>query len=215
MRIVKEAAERKNEILDTAQKLFEERGFDNTSTNDIIEVVGIARGTLYHHFSSKEDILDCLIQRMTGELMSKAAAIASDRALPVLERLSLSIMALNVDSSIGHEVMEQVHKPQNALMHQKMQERLLNGIVPIITGLLKEGAEEGIFSCDYPEVAIEMCMLYSNTAFDGMNQMTPEQRKYRIMGFIDCAERVMGCKKGVMEEAILRIFANDKSIGLN
>ena len=50
MRIVKEATERKNEILDAAAVLFMKKGFDNTSTNDILEAVGIARGTLYHHF---------------------------------------------------------------------------------------------------------------------------------------------------------------------
>ena len=36
-----------NEILDVAEKLFVEKGFDNTSTNDIINEIGIARGTLY------------------------------------------------------------------------------------------------------------------------------------------------------------------------
>ena len=63
MRIVKEAEERRNEILDAADELFGRKGFDGTSTNDILEKVGIARGTLYYHFKSKEDILDALIQR--------------------------------------------------------------------------------------------------------------------------------------------------------
>ena len=63
MRIVKEATERKNEILDAAAVLFMKKGFDNTSTNDILEAVGIARGTLYHHFKSKEEVMDALIDR--------------------------------------------------------------------------------------------------------------------------------------------------------
>ena len=46
MRIVKSADERKNEILDVAEQLFAEKGFDNASTNDIIKKIGIARGTL-------------------------------------------------------------------------------------------------------------------------------------------------------------------------
>ncbi|MEI3178564.1 MAG: helix-turn-helix domain-containing protein [Lachnospiraceae bacterium] len=68
MRVVKEAEERKNEILDVAERLFGEKGFDNTSTNDILEEIGIARGTLYYHFKSKEDILDAMIERMTEQL---------------------------------------------------------------------------------------------------------------------------------------------------
>lgn len=53
MRVVKEAEERRNEILDAADMLFADKGFDNTSTSDILEKVGIARGTLYYHLSQK------------------------------------------------------------------------------------------------------------------------------------------------------------------
>ena len=65
MQIVKEAEERKEEILGAAEKLFAAKGFDNTSTGGILDAVGIARGTLYYHFRSKEEILDGVIQRMT------------------------------------------------------------------------------------------------------------------------------------------------------
>lgn len=71
MRIVKEAEERKNEILDVAERLFGTKGFDNTSTNDILNEIGIARGTLYYHFKSKEDILDAMIERMSRQLIKK------------------------------------------------------------------------------------------------------------------------------------------------
>ena len=54
MRVVKEADVRKNEILDAAAVLFAEKGFDDTSTNDIFNCCGIARGTLYHHFKSRK-----------------------------------------------------------------------------------------------------------------------------------------------------------------
>ena len=63
MRIVKEPEERREEILDAAEKLFAAKGFDSTSTGDILDAVGIARGTLYYHFKSKEEILDGVIQR--------------------------------------------------------------------------------------------------------------------------------------------------------
>ena len=50
MRVVKEAEERKNEILDVAERLFCTKGFDQTSTNDILKEIGIARGNLYYDF---------------------------------------------------------------------------------------------------------------------------------------------------------------------
>ena len=99
MRIVKEAEERKNEILDVAERLFGTKGFDNTSTNDILNEIGIARGTLYYHFKSKEDILDAMIERMSRQLIKKATDIFNQKGIPVLQRLTMMMMALNVDGS--------------------------------------------------------------------------------------------------------------------
>ena len=65
MRVTKEAQERREEILDAAEALFASDGYASTSTNDIIDRVGIARGTLYYHFRSKEEILDAVVLRFT------------------------------------------------------------------------------------------------------------------------------------------------------
>ena len=208
MRVVKEAEERKQEILDAAEMLFGTKGFDNTSTGDILDAVGIARGTLYYHFKSKEEILDGVIQRMTNRLMEDAKAIVRNKELPVLERLTKAIMALNVESKIGYEVMEQVHRPQNALMHQKMQTTLLSGITPIFTELVEEGIEQGICHTRYPESVVEMSMLYANTALDEVNiaDLGPEQSQKKIAGFIYNMERLMGMEEGSLQEAIMEIF---------
>ena len=212
MRIVKEAEARREEILDAAEKLFAAKGFDNTSTGDILDAVGIARGTLYYHFKSKEDILDGVIQRITAHLMQAAGRIVRQKELPVLERLTKAILALNVESRIGVEIMEQVHRPQNALMHQKMQATLLAGINPILTELVKEGIGQGIFHTQYPESAVEMTILYANTTFDELNVagLNPGQQERKIAGFIYNLERLMGMTEGSLQEAIMAIFRGSK-----
>ena len=205
MRIVKEAEVRKEEILDAAETLFAAKGFDNTSTGDILDAVGIARGTLYYHFKSKEDILDGVIQRMTDKLIGVATGIVRQKELPVLERLTKAIISLNVETKLGHEIMEQVHRPQNALMHQKMQATLLAGILPVLTELIEEGM---IFHTRYPESVVEMTILYANTAFDELNAagLNPAQRERKIAGFIYNLERLMGMAEGSLREAVLTIF---------
>lgn len=212
MRIVKEAEERREEILDAAEKLFAAKGFDNTSTGDILDAVGIARGTLYYHFRSKEDILDGVIQRMTDQLMQDASGIVRQKELPVLERLTRAILSLNVESKIGYEIMEQVHRPQNALMHQKMQTTLLAGINPILTELVEEGIRQGICHTRYPESVVEMTILYANTAFDELNVsgLSPERRERKIAGFIYNVERLMGMAEGSLQEAIMAIFRGSR-----
>lgn len=209
MRIVKEAAIRRNEILDAAEQLFVTKGFDKTSTNDILSEVGIARGTLYYHFKSKEDILNAMIERITDTLVERAGKIVRQKEAPVLQRLTEMMLALNLDSDLGHEIMEQVHKPQNALMHQKMQEYLLDRVIPLLTDLVEEGMAQGICQTDYPAEAAEMLLLYSNTVFDDLVEYSDEERQKKIAAFIYHTERLLGMQKGSMWEAILPIFQRE------
>ena len=206
MRVVKEAEERRNEILDTAERLFGEKGFDGTSTNDILNDIGIARGTLYYHFKSKEDILDAVIERLTGRLIANASEIVKKKDIPVLQRLTMTMMSLNVSGGIGQEIMKQIHKPQNALMHRKMQTRLLTAVNPLITGLIEEGVSQGICSTEYPEEGTEMVLLYSNTAFDDLAKLSSDELQKKIAAFIYNLERLLGMNRGSLDEVILPIF---------
>ncbi len=206
MRIVKEAEERRNEILDVAERLFVTKGFDQTSITDILNEIGIARGTLYYHFNSKEDILDAIISRITKKLVAQAEAIAGQKEIPVLQRLTLMMKALNVNDDLGHEIMEQVHKPQNALMHQKMQGELLASVNPLITSLIKEGIARGICQTEYPAEVVEMTLLYSNTVFDDLAEHSEEERNRKIAAFIYNLERLLGMEQGCMQAAVLPIF---------
>lgn len=208
MRIVKDADRTKKDILESAEKLFAQKGFDYTSTNDILKEVGIARGTLYYYFESKEAILDAVIEKMTKQLLDNARVIASDKSVPVLERLTKTIMSLNVDSNLGYEVIKQVHKPQNALMHQKMQQNLLINVNDIITMLINECIADGICQTNYPSEVVEMVMLYSNVMFDDMIQYTEEVRNKKILAFIYNLERLLGMKDGSLKSIILPIFKN-------
>ena len=206
MRIVKDAEERRNEILDVAERLFCTKGFDNTSTNDILTEIGIARGTLYYHFKSKEDILDAMIERLTNQMVEKASVIALDESIPVLECLTGTMLSLNVDNELGHMVMEQVHRPQNALMHQKLELMLLGRVNRLITRITEDGIRQGIMHTDYPAEAVEMLMTYSYTAFDSLNQYSEEEEQRKVMGFVYHAERILGMKAGALKEAMRPIF---------
>lgn len=206
MRVVKEAQERKKEILDVAEALFMAKGYEGTGTNDILNAVGIARGTLYHHFKSKEEILDAVIDRFVSKLSVQAEAVADNKEIPVFERIALSIMSMNTDTELGKELTEQMHKPQNALLHQKSQEKLLARINPIISGLIKEAVEQGICSTDYPDEMVEMIMIYSNQAFDDLAELSEEERVKKVFGFIYNVERLLSVEEGSLQRVILPIF---------
>lgn len=210
MRVVKEAEDRKNEILDVAERLFGTKGFDSTSTSDILNEIGIARGTLYYHFKSKEEILDAMISRMMNRLIERAEAIAAQKSVPVLQRLTMMMLSLNVSNgNFGQELLKQMHKPQNALMHQKMEKSLLSSINPIITGLIREGMAQGICQTDYPEEAAEMTFLYANTVFDDLMEHSEEEKQRKIAAFIYNLERLLNMEQDSMKSAIMPLFESD------
>jgi AcrR family transcriptional regulator len=210
MRIVKDAEVRKNEILDAADELFAQKGYDGTSTNDILEKVGIARGTLYHHFKSKEEIMDALIERYSLRLLSKAKEIAEDRSIPIVERIIRVVMALNFSGGSSRQIMEHIHKPQNALMHRKLERVVIRSVTPIMAGIIREGVEQGIFHTPYPYECMEMVVVYANTVFDDdMVPITDEERAARIQALIFHVERMLGARSGSLAD-VIRVFGGDQ-----
>lgn len=208
MRVVKDAEERRNEILDAADELFAQKGFDGTSTNDILEKVGIARGTLYYHFKSKEDIMDALIERYSVRLIGAAQEIAADKSIPVVERIIRVIMALNISDGSSQEIMEHIHKPQNALMHQKIQKVLINGVTPILADIIREGITQGLFNTPFPYECMEMVMIYANTIFDDdMVPMTNEELAQRAQALVYNIERLLGAESGSLMQ-VMQMFGS-------
>lgn len=199
MRIVKEADVRKNEILDAAGILFAEKGYDNTSVADIMNAVGIAKGTLYHHFKSKEDIMDAMIKRQTDDIFSNAKKAAEDKSIPVKERIIQTILALRVDRAQveGQRMMEQLHRPQNTLMHEKTKKIIFEGVPPILSGIVMEGVEQGIFQTRYPLECMEMALCYLDVVLDDdIFELTREQGQRKIQAFIYHLERLLGVEEG-------------------
>ena len=194
------------ELAEILKAYFEKKGYDKTSTNDILDKVKIARGTLYYHFKSKEDILNAMIDRINSSLIARAEAVAKDKSVPIVERIVMTISSLRVNTDIANEIITLVHKPQNALMHQKMQKSLVEGVLPILTDLVNEGNKEGIFDVKYPKETTEMLILYSTIAFDDDYDESLESSKKRIIAFLINTERLLGAKEGSLQKAMMKLF---------
>ena len=197
----KKSDERKKEILDAADRLFAEKGYDNASTDDILHAVGITRGALYYHFDSKEAIMDSLIERYSNWALAAMKAVADDRSLSVKERLTRSILGANIGHAGGEEIMRQVHRPQNALMHEKMQRATINGATPILTEIIQDGIAEGLFHTEHPYECMEMMVVYSNAIFDrDIVDLTGPQKLARMRVFISNMEKLLGAEAGSLKD---------------
>ena len=81
----------KRKIFNTAIKLFAEKGYDNSSVEDITAIAGVAKGSLYYHFSKKEDIFDMLL-REGMKLLRNSVEIKTRKCKTAKEKIEAIIL---------------------------------------------------------------------------------------------------------------------------
>lgn len=77
----------RDEILDIAEKIFRERGYHNTSMKDIADSCGLFKGSLYHHFDSKEVMMKAVLKRNHQVVKETILSIADNDEIDALGRL--------------------------------------------------------------------------------------------------------------------------------
>lgn len=154
-RVVKDHSERRNELLDEAQKLFYKDGYENTSVNEIIEAVGIAKGTFYHYFKSKEDLLDQLIERITSTILIQLELIVKDREMNAIDKLNkfyIDAGNYKIENKEAIIVAARVfHNDDNLRMKDKLLKRILHISTPLLTHIIKQGVKERSFKTPYSD----------------------------------------------------------------
>ncbi len=155
MREVKNPEVRKAEIMQAAKKLFYEKGYLNTTTQDIIKSLNISRGLLYYHFDSKEDILFSIVEKHTEPLISKFNLITNNKKLTVKEKVKSFLESTIISESSAEKedyaVHDAIQLPENSFMMDRINHRLSYDMAKYFAEIIKEGNEEGIFNVEYPE----------------------------------------------------------------
>ncbi len=153
-RIVKDAEVRRTEILDTAQHLFYTKGYENTTIQNIIDAIGIAKGTFYHHFNSKEELLNALIARLMDQSLTILEPILADEQLTALEKLHSffdKVSNLKMDNeALIRTLLPIWYGDSNVIMREKIKENSLELYAPLYDQIVHQGIEEGLFSVRYP-----------------------------------------------------------------
>ncbi|MDR3173409.1 MAG: TetR/AcrR family transcriptional regulator [Treponema sp.] len=197
MRVSKKHDVRLNEILDAAELLFTQKGYDQTTVNDILDKVEIGKGTFYHYFKSKEDVMAGVIRRIADGLTEKAQVIAADSTIGVQEKMKLILSAVSLSGSPGEAVVEELHRPANAQMHQMSIVEAVRGVAPVMAGVVKQGVSEGVYHTPYPLETMEF-LLASNSFFfdDAVFQWKPEELASRVRACVRIIELSLGAAEG-------------------
>ena len=162
MRDVKDPEIRRAEIMDASMLLFMEKGYANTTTQDIFDKVNISRGLLYYHFKNKEDILYCLVERYSEKLLRDIHVIVNDDDKTAIEKIRAFIDATIIStdnvSAEGTELQKTVDLKENRYMLDKLSHKLIEKLTIYFERIINQGISEKVFSVKYPSETAEFLM---------------------------------------------------------
>ena len=182
---------RKQDLLKTAYEMFSQIGYENTSVDMIIEKAGIAKGTYYYYFASKEQTLEEVIG-MILDLETERALEVKNADIPAPQKLMAVIACFKPDVSESSMV-DALNKPENLVMHERFNEKLLERVVPIISDVAYQGIEEGLFACEDVPERVRMLLILANRVFDEEGFTDKD-----VKVFIDIVEKILCAKPGTM-----------------
>lgn len=188
---MKKGEKRKKMLLRIAYDMFLTRGYENTSVDEIIEKAQIAKGTYYYYFQSKEQMLEEVIDMMIDNETEMAEHIIQ-RDIPVPQKI-VGILTSMKPTEAEQPIKNTLFKQENVLMHYKVRKKLIDTITPLLSEVIKEGVNEGIFKCDNIPERVKMLLILSDGTF---NEGTFNQRDISV--FIDMTEKLLGAEKGMM-----------------
>ena len=162
MRDVKDPEIRRAEIMDAAMLLFMEKGYVNTTTQDIVDKVNISRGLLYYHFKNKEDILYCLVERYSEKLLRDIHVIVNDDDKTAIEKIrdfiDATIISTDNVSAEGTELQKTVDLEENRYMLDKLSHKLIEKLTIYFERIINQGISEKVFFVKYPSETAEFLM---------------------------------------------------------
>ncbi len=198
---MKKGEQRKQELLKIAYDLFLSEGYENTSVDTIIEKAGIAKGTYYYYFESKEAMLEEVCMMMIdGETENAMQIVNAD--IPIPQKIIGIISSFRPEQK-EKTITDTLNSSENILMHNKVNKRIIEVVAPILTKVAEQGIEEGVLSCDNVYERVRMLLIVSNTLFDDYKVTERD-----VDVFIDMIEKLLGAKPGTMD--IIKQLINGK-----
>jgi AcrR family transcriptional regulator len=203
MRISKEYDERRNEILDTAQWLFDTKGYEKCTVNDILKEIAIAKGTFYYYFRSKEEVLDAIVSRYADIIISRVDKILKSDNISPEEKLMRAFMAMRITNQIDSDTLNDMHKTENTLLHQKILNRIVTVMAPVLERIIEEGVEKKTWSCRYPLQYMQIFLIASLTLTDeGVFELDAESQMRIMAALISMLEKMLD----VPEDSFMQLF---------
>lgn len=195
----------KQYILETATRLFSEKGFENVKVEDVVKEVGVTRGAFYHYFKSREELISSVMYKSFNEsnpfiLAQKQEGLNALEKLRFLFKLDLR-PRLDMSDSLRIEMKKLADNPvifKNELLTQ------VNVVAPYIEKLLLEGNEDGSITVKYPKQVSQIISMLIASWLSPFAFPVPYQEFANKVSFFEQLGNVLGVP--FMDKEMKEIF---------
>ncbi|MEF3305635.1 TetR/AcrR family transcriptional regulator [Paenibacillus sp. GYB003] len=195
-----------NQILTVALDLFIRKGYEQTSIQDIInELGGLTKGAIYHHFKSKEEIMQAVIDHLFKGVDEMLSGVRDDKGLNGLEKLrKISLVSLN-NPAQNEVALAAPNLLRNPKLLAAQIEHIIQKAVPVyIQPIIEQGMKDGSIRTDYPRELSEVLVILTNLWLNpAVIEATPEIM-LRKLRFFDELLKSMGLD--VFDEQIFQRY---------
>ena len=170
--MVKTKEERRNEIIETAGKLFDEKGYEQTQVQDIVNEIGVAKGLFYYYFKSKDEVMEELADRYADAIIDAVNKLI-DKDIATFDKIN-RIFQIFIDSAEKKfGIFMGILNVKNGITHERIFFNVGKKMVPLVTELILSGNDNGECNCSDPKFITEFLV---SGLFNIMNQISPDEK---------------------------------------
>lgn len=170
--MAKTKEERCNEIIETAGKLFEEKGYEQTQVQDIVNEIGVAKGLFYYYFKSKDEVMEELADRYADAIIDAVNKLI-DKDISTFDKIN-RIFQIFIDSAEKKfGIFMGILNVKNGKTHERIFFNVGKKMVPLVTELILSGNDNGECNCSDPKFITEFLV---SGLFNIMNQISPDEK---------------------------------------
>ena len=162
-RQVKDYDDRYQEFLDVGERLFYTKGYDQTSIQEIIDAVGVAKGLFYYYFRAKGDLLDAIIERSLAQRIEQLTPLVDDPAVAAPAKFVHLFADLGnwklANKEFFLEIMRVTMRDENVLLRTKMRDLGVTAVAPLMARVIAQGVDEGVFAVERPDDIAEILLV--------------------------------------------------------
>ena len=197
----------------SAARLIATTGYEHMTVQDVLDDVQQSKGAFYHYFDSKQALFEALINDESDRIIEAWQRLVETPGLPALKKLRRLFQAGNrlklERKGLGLALLPMWLSDENAVIRQRMLFRARERLTPLLSQVITEGIEEGVFVTRYPDyvgrVVFAVVQEFNEalTRLVVVAQQSGVPDRVRVEQIVaachDTLERILGARSGALE----------------